>query len=258
MLYFFEEYISQSASDIHAQVTDVLLFAVETLGLILSLPLWLPLAVGASVVAVPVGVGAKATQYLKERKENEEFHIHKDKLLPKWSQEILESRYNKEAILENFERYHIREFIQELDNFERRKEQEMNEKENTIQLLYEEIGLVADTKDILCVFDFEFRKIREELKWYKAVYFDKTVPIVTISSEEITRESSLSLKQQNSSRYEDNGQTYSEHRIIDDRARKSNDRDDDQRNSIEIELLDASLTVCLKKIQQLRYINFFL
>ena len=115
------------------------------------------------------------------------------------------------------------------------------------------------TKDVLCVFDFEFRKIREELEWYKAIYFDKTVPIVTQSSDEITREASVSLMQHNITMHEESDQPNSEKTTqkVYGRNLKDAHSNDDKSKSSELELVDACSIVRLQMIQLHRYISFF-
>ncbi|XP_063422764.1 uncharacterized protein LOC134707154 [Mytilus trossulus] len=81
----------------------------EKVVLAVSSPLWLPLIVGAGIIALPFGAAAGLKAVIQEKIKIREYKANKLKFMMEWSNEVL-NEYNKDAIYKIISETYLKDF----------------------------------------------------------------------------------------------------------------------------------------------------
>lgn len=80
------------------QVTNPLFTKSEKVMLVVAAPLWVPLAIAASVLFIPVGIGMFIKETIRASKQRKDFMENKVRYMKEWTQKIMDTAFTEENI----------------------------------------------------------------------------------------------------------------------------------------------------------------
>ncbi|XP_061179749.1 uncharacterized protein LOC133188377 [Saccostrea echinata] len=100
----------ETSSDFDVSKTRSIFPLQERIALVAFAPLWLPLVIGASVLALPVAIGMLIKDVVEERQKIKHYRENKVSHILKWAEEELKC-YSTELVFSGLQQTYLREFM---------------------------------------------------------------------------------------------------------------------------------------------------
>jgi hypothetical protein len=102
--------VAETSSDFDASKSTTIFPLQERIALVVFAPLWLPLAIGASVLALPVAVGMLIKDVFEEKKKIKNYRENKETFVLKWAEEELKA-YDTDLVFSGLQQTYLRNFM---------------------------------------------------------------------------------------------------------------------------------------------------
>ncbi|XP_056008217.1 uncharacterized protein LOC125665478 isoform X3 [Ostrea edulis] len=100
----------ETSSDFDATKSATIFPLQERIALVAFAPLWLPLVIGASVLALPVAVGMLIKDVIEEKRKIKNYRENKETYVLKWAEDELKA-YNTDLVFSGLQQTYLRNFM---------------------------------------------------------------------------------------------------------------------------------------------------